>query len=123
MLLQAAQDYNIDLNSSWMIGDDENDVLIGASNLRHYLTDEGLKLWGHIGYGIRPSERKKGYATKLLELTLKEAKEKNINKVLLGAYIGNIGSWKTMEKCGGKFEGITIEKDTGLPIKRYWIEC
>lgn len=51
-----------------------------------------------------------------------EAKEKNIDKVLLGAYKGNIGSWKVMEKCGGKFENIVIEEETGLPVKRYWID-
>lgn len=95
--------------------------MIGASNLRHYLTEDGLKLWGHIGYGIRPSERKKGYATELLKMTVIEAKKRNINKVLLGAYTGNIGSWKVMEKCGGIFENIVIEEKTGLPIKRYWI--
>lgn len=39
--------------------DDEKNKLIGASNLRHYLTEEDLKLWGHIGYGVRPTERKK----------------------------------------------------------------
>lgn len=108
-------------STTYWLYDDESDILLGASNLRHYLTDEGLKLWGHIGYGIRPSERRKGYATRLLELTMKEAKDKNINRVLLGAYTGNIGSWKVMEKCGGKFEDIAIEEETGLPVKRYWI--
>lgn len=47
-------------STTYWLYDDENDILIGASNLRHYLTEEGLKLWGHIGYGIRPSERKIG---------------------------------------------------------------
>ena len=42
---------------------------------------EGLNTWGHIGYGVRPSERKKGYATQMLKLTLEEAKKKNIRKV------------------------------------------
>ena len=51
-----------------------------------------------------------------------EAKKYNIDHVLLGAYTGNIGSWKVMEKCGGKFENIVIEDETGLPVKRYWIE-
>ena len=110
-------------STTYWLYDDESDILLGASNLRHYLTDEGLKLWGHIGYGIRPSERRKGYATKLLELTMKEAKNKNIKRVLLGAYTGNIGSWKVMEKCGGEFENIVIEEETGLPVKRYWISC
>lgn len=108
-------------STTYWLYDDETDILIGASNLRHYLTEEGLKLWGHIGYGIRPSERRKGYATKLLELTIKEAKDKNINRVLLGAYTGNVGSWKVMEKCGGKFDNVVIEEETGLSVKRYWI--
>ena len=108
-------------STTYWLYDDERNLLLGASNLRHYLTEEGLKTWGHIGYGIRPSERKKGYATELLKLTLVEAKSKNIDKVLLGAYTGNIGSCKVIEKCGGKLENIAIEDETGLPIKRYWI--
>lgn len=110
------------LSSTYWLYEDETDRLLGASNLRHYLTEDGLKLWGHIGYGIRPSERKKGYATKLLKMTMEEAKKYSIDHVLLGAYTGNIGSWKVMEKCGGKFENIVIEDETGLPVKRYWIE-
>ena len=108
-------------STTYWLYDDEKDILIGASNLRHYLTDDGLRLWGHIGYGIRPSERRKGYATKLLELTLQEAKNKNINRVLLGTYTENIGSWKVIEECGGRLENIVVEKETGLPVKRYWI--
>ena len=109
-------------STTYWLYNDETNVLLGASNLRHYLTEDGLKLWGHIGYGIRPSERKKGYATELLRMTMTEAKKKNIDKVLLGAYIGSIGSWKVMEKCGGKLENIVIEEETGLPVKRYWID-
>ena len=108
-------------SSTYWLYDEKNNKIIGASNLRHYLTEDGKKLWGHIGYGIRPSERKKGYATKLLKMTLEEAKNKKIDKVLLGAYTGNIGSWKTMEKCNGKYENTVIEEETGLPVKRYWI--
>lgn len=108
-------------STTYWLYDDEKNKLIGASNLRHYLTEEGLKLWGHIGYGIRPSERKKGYATRLLKLMLQEAKNRKINRVLLGAYTGNIGSCKVIEKCGGQLENIVIEEETGLPVKRYWI--
>ena len=35
MLLKAAEDYNIDLNASWMIGDGENDVLCGKNAGTH----------------------------------------------------------------------------------------
>ena len=104
----------------WLYEDKEN-KLLGAANLRHYLTQEGLKTWGHVGYGIRPYERKKGYATKLLKLVIQEARKKNLKRLLLASYEGNIGSWKVMEKCGAKLENIIIEGETGLPIKRYWI--
>ena len=87
-------------STTYWLYDDETYRLIGASNLRHYLTEEGKKLFGHIGYGIRPTERRKGYGTELLKMTLKRAKDKNIDKVLLGAYEDNIASWKLMEKCG-----------------------
>lgn len=110
-------------SSTYWLYDEETNKILGASNLRHYLTEDGIKLWGHIGYGIRPSERRKGYATELLKLTLIEAKKRNIDRVLLGAYTGNIGSWKVMEKCKGKLENIVIEEETGLPVKRYWINC
>lgn len=108
-------------SSTYWLYDEENNKIIGASNLRHYLTERGVKLWGHIGYGIRPSERRKGYATELLKLTLEKAKEHNLDKVYLGAYTGNVGSWKTMEKLNAKFEEIVIEEETGLPIKKYSI--
>lgn len=45
-----------------------------------------------------------------------------LDKVYLGAYEGNIGSWKVMEKCNARFENIVIEEETGLPIKRYSID-
>lgn len=110
-------------SSSYWLYDEENNKIIGASNLRHYLTEnEDAILWGHIGYGIRPSERKKGYATELLKLTLVEARNRGINKVFLGAYIGNIGSWKVMEKCDGIYVNTITEKETGLPVKRYYID-
>jgi len=111
-----------DSSTTYWLYDEDANKIIGASNLRHYLTEEGLKTWGHIGYGIRPSERNKGYATKLLQLTLIEAKKRNIDKVLLGAYVGNIPSWKVMEKCNGIYEKTEIEEETGLPIKEYWIK-
>ena len=108
-------------STTYWLYDKTHNTIIGCSNLRHYLDELGEKYWGHIGYGIRPSERRKGYGTKILELTLEKAKEMNINKVSLGAYVGNIPSWKTMEKCHAKFDKIIYEEDTGLPIKKYWI--
>ncbi len=52
---------------------DRAGTLVGASSLRHYLTLEGIRYFGHIGYGIRPGQRRKGYAKEVLRLMLAEA--------------------------------------------------
>lgn len=102
---------------------DENDRLIGAASLRHYLTMEGFNTWGHIGYGVRPSERRKGNGTEILKLTLEEAKKKKIYKVLMGAHKSNIGSCKVIENCNGIFENeVNDPDDINEKINRYWID-
>lgn len=83
----------------WLITD--NEEIAGVSNLRHYLNERLLTEGGHIGFGIRPSFRRKGYAAKLLELTLLEAKKLNLSKVLLTCDKSNTGSSKTIQKNNG----------------------
>lgn len=75
--------------------------IVGVSNIRHYLTNKLLKEGGHIGFGVRPSFRKMGYATKILKLSLIEAKKLGIDKVLVTCAKDNIGSSKTIIKNGG----------------------
>lgn len=102
---------------------DENGRLIGAASLRHYLTVDGYNTWGHIGYGVRPSERRKGYATCILKMALAEAKVKKIQRVLLGCHSTNIGSAKVIENCGGILENIVADPDDiNETIRRYWID-
>ena len=109
-------------STTYWLYDEDNNRLIGASNLRHFLDERGEKYWGHIGYGIRPAERGKGLGTLILKLTLEKAKGRGLDKVYLGAYEDNIGSWKIMENCNAQFDKIVYEDDTNLPIKKYWID-
>ena len=79
-----------------------DDRIIGMSNLRLALT-EGLKrVGGHIGYGIRPTERGNGYNKINLYLALKEFQKEGIDEILLDANIDNPASWRTMEALGGQ---------------------
>jgi len=103
----------------WLV--DEEQKVIGAVNIRHWLTDNLLKAGGHIGYGICPSERRKGYATKLLELSLEKAKELGIEKILVACDKGNIGSEKTIRNNGGIQDKSHIE-ECGNEILRFWID-
>ena len=117
----ANQDKGFASTTSYLV-EDESGKLIGAASLRHYLTIKGLNSWGHIGYGVRPSERRKGYATKILKMVLQEAKKKKIYKVLLSAYKSNIASHGVIEKCGGVFDSEVPDPDnSSLLIKKYWI--
>ncbi len=80
----------------------ENDNrIVGMINIRLTLNERLRKLGGHIGYGIRPSERGKGYNRINLYLGLMVCDEKGIAKVLMDADIDNPASWRTMEALGG----------------------
>jgi predicted acetyltransferase len=85
----------------WLV--DENKEILGTTDIRHSLTKSLYNEGGHIGYGIRPSERKKGYATKILELVLVEAKKLQITKALITCDKDNIASKKVILKNNGVF--------------------
>lgn len=99
--------------------DKDRNIFVGAVNIRHYLNEYLLQYGGHIGDGIRPSERRKGYATAMIGLALKECKKLGIDKVLMCCDKENIGSAKSIQKNGGVLEN-EIEKD-GTIEQRYWI--
>lgn len=104
-------------SSFWLI--DENQNILATSNLRHTLNE---KLWitgGHIGYGVTPSARRKGCATKILELTLLEAKKIGIDKALVTCSKSNVGSAKSILKNGGEFWKETPMKNR--ITQYYWI--
>ena len=86
----------------WLVRDDRE--VVGVSSLRHRITEALWKDGCHIGYGIRPSERRKGYATLILKETLKKARERGIQKVFITCHKGNIGSSRTIRKNGGILE-------------------
>nr|WP_088328216.1 GNAT family N-acetyltransferase [Bacillus cereus] len=103
----------------WLVTD--HNRIVGAVNIRHSLTEHLFNAGGHIGYGIRPSERRKGYATKLLELSLEKTKELNIEKVLVVCDEVNTASEKTILHNGGLRDDDFTEEDENV-VRRFWIE-
>jgi len=93
--------------------------IIGTIQVRHRLNDFLRKTYGHIGYGVRPSERRKGYAAQMLALALEKARELGLDKVMVSCDKTNIGSARTIVKNGGvPGEEYTHEGTAG---QQYWI--
>lgn len=106
-------------DSTFFALDEERNILLGAVNIRHYLNEELLLNGGHIGDGIRPSERLKGNATQMIGLALEECRKLGLDKVLMVCDKENIGSAKSIMKNGGVLENEIVVD--GVTEQRYWI--
>ena len=107
-------------DSVFFLLDNDRDRLLGAVNIRHYLSDALLKEGGHIGDGIRPSERRRGYGTEIVRLALIECRKLGITKVLMTCDKDNVASAKTIIKNGGVLENEFVNSDGDIE-QRYWI--
>ena len=107
-------------DSTFFCLDEERGSFVGAVNIRHYLNDALLKSGGHIGDGVRPSERRRGVATAMIGLALDECRKLGIDRVLMVCDRDNIGSARSIINNGGVLEN-EVEHD-GHIIQRYWIE-
>ncbi len=105
----------------------DNNKLIGLLNIRFDLTSDLKNKYGEIGYGVRPSERRKGYATKMLSYALSICKELGMKKVILGCYKDNIGSNKTIIKNGGilsreDFDELKLSNEWNIKLNSNYYE-
>ena len=100
----------------------ENDnKLIGMIDLRLELNEYLRNYGGHIGYGIRPTERRKGYNKINLYLCLLEAQKHGLEKVLITCADYNEGSRKTILSLDGEFEKNTFDERENENMELYWI--
>lgn len=96
----------------------ENDNrLIGTISVRWNLPKEMAPFCGNIGYGIRPTERRKGYNKINLYLGLLKAIK--VSSIILPCDVDNLGSSKTMEALGGKFEKTEVDPEDGILTSVY----
>ena len=97
----------------------EDDKLLGMIDIRHKLNEYLFNFGGHIGYSIRKSERRKGYAKEMLEQALGKCREMGLDKVLITCDKENIASASTIKSQGGVLDNEVNEEDE--IVQRYWI--
>ena len=107
-------------DSTFFCLDDERDRIVGAVNIRHRLNEALLRDGGHIGDGVRPSDRGRGVGTRMIALALEECRRLGIHRVLMVCDRDNPASARTIEKNGGVLEN-EIDVD-GTVCRRYWID-
>jgi predicted acetyltransferase len=109
-------------HSTYWLVDDAGEV-VGVSNLRHRLTEKLRIEGGHIGYGVRPSARRRGHATELLRRTLAEARALGVREALVTCGSKNAGSIATIVKCGGRLDSEEFIESRGEVVRRYLIDA
>jgi predicted acetyltransferase len=107
-------------NSKTFLIVNDNKIL-GLINIRYKLNDFLKKCGGHIGYNIRPSERRKGYAKEALKLILKNAYENGLDEVLIDCYKDNTASRKTIESTSAELYSEEYLKERKQTLIRYKI--
>lgn len=100
----------------WLEAPDEPDRYVGTISLRHSIAHPLLAtVGGHVGYGVRPSARRRGFARDALRQVAHEAARRGIPRLLLTCDVDNVASARVIESCGGDFEGEQHGK------RRYWV--
>lgn len=96
--------------------------IVGTINLRWNLSELMLQFGGHIGYSIRPTERRKGYNKINLYLVMIEARKVGLDRVMLACDVNNAGSDRTLQALGGKLERTEIDPSDGMLTNVYWFD-
>ena len=96
--------------------------IVGMIQLRHELNEYLYNFGGHIGYSVRPSERRKGYAGRMLAEFLPICRRMGLSRVLVTCMTGNEASRRTILKNGGVYENTVFEPDEKVNLERYWID-
>jgi len=107
-------------SSTYLAVREKDNYIVGMIDIRHYLNEYLTQVGGHIGYGVRKTERNKGYAKQMLKLALEKCKELKIKKVLITCDEDNIASEKVILSVNAKLED--IRNVDGENKKRFWID-
>lgn len=106
--------------SSYLLAVVDN-AIVGRVSIRYELNEFLRQYAGHIGYGVVPSQRRKGYAKEILSQAVIFLRDKGVSDILVTCDDTNIGSIKAIESCGGIMEDKIQNSNTDILTRRYWI--
>ena len=95
--------------------------LVGRVSIRFELNDYLAARGGHIGFGVLPAYRRRGFATEILRQALVLARSEGVSRVLLTCDDDNYGSAAVIERCGGVLESVRTSLPNDHAFRRYWI--
>ena len=95
--------------------------IVGMTQFRHEFNDFLREFGGNIGYSVRPDERRKGYAKRMLTECLKVCRAFGLDCVLITCLVENEGSRRTILSCGGVYDKTVYCERDNVNLERYWI--
>jgi predicted acetyltransferase len=108
----------------WLVEtrDDGRREIVAVANVRFELNEQLIRHGGHVGYGVRPSARRRGFATTILRLALAELQARGIGRALVTCEPSNTGSAKAIARNGGVLAEIEFLPELARDVARYWID-
>ena len=108
--------------TQFVLTDTDTGRIYGMLQVRHDLNEYLRNFAGHIGYSVRPTERRKGYAKKMLKQALKICRDElGMTRVMVSCLVENEASRRTILACGGVFEEKVYEHIENVWLEKYWI--
>ncbi len=96
--------------------------IVGVIQIRHYLNDYLRMYGGHIGYSVCHSERRKGYATKMLKEILPVCRSLGLHEIMISCLKENVASKKTILNNGAVYDSIVYEPEHDVYLEKYWLD-
>ena len=97
-------------------------AIVGRVSIRHDLNEYLRRRGGHVGYGVAPAFRRRGYASEMFRQALDYCRGIGLHRVMITCDDTNVGSWKILENAGAELAEKFHDDETKSLARRYWLD-